>query len=526
MALLNTTQRDYYQSNNYGNYQFVSLEDIINQFMVVYVGEEKIISKARKIDIAFHAKRALSELSFDTIKSFKSQEIELPPSLTMIIPHDYVNYTKISSVDNSGIKQRLYPTLGKTSNPFKIKQDESGNYDFAGSAGSLPDFNNGDFSSDFDSTENWSFTPAVINNKTLGLDLDSDGDDDTTDDVFSPVGGLLKAKIHPSRFPANAAGAVYGRAYSCWQEVDVSNIDLLDLSGDGTVPANVASVSSNCIVRLGISSTAGDQVTNTLKTVGASLNRQTVGVASKGPNFIPHADGTNSLAYVEWDGSTGAQTGVTQTLNAVDVSNYQVVYILVTMFNDFDATIANLHDGTNIKSVELFLDNVTVDFEGVTPTLIRDGDSTTWTNYKSNKPNENKQHDYDYHDQIFEANVGRRYGIDPQHAQDNGSYYIDDLKGLIHFSSNLSGSTIVLDYISDSLGTDSEMQVHKFAEEAMYKHIMYAVLSTRSNTPEYIVRRYKKEKSAATRLAKLRLSNIKLEEITQTLRGKSKQIKH
>ena len=70
------------------------------------------------------------------------------------------------------------------------------------------------------------------------------------------------------------------------------------------------------------------------------------------------------------------------------------------------------------------------------------------------------------------------------------------------------------------------MQVHKFAEEAMYKHIMYAVLSTRSNTPEYIVRRYKKEKSAATRLAKLRLSNIKLEEITQTLRGKSKQIKH
>ena len=196
------------------------------------------------------------------------------------------------------------------------------------------------------------------------------------------------------------------------------------------------------------------------------------------------------------------------------------------MFNDFDATIANLHDTANIKSVELFLDNVTVDFEGVTPVLIRDGDSTTWTNYKSNKPNENKQHDYDYHDQIFEANVGRRYGIDPQHAQDNGSYYIDDLKGLIHFSSNLSGSTIVLDYISDSLGTDSEMQVHKFAEEAMYKHIMYAVLSTRSNTPEYIVRRYKKEKSAATRLAKLRLSNIKLEEITQTLRGKSKQIKH
>ena len=70
------------------------------------------------------------------------------------------------------------------------------------------------------------------------------------------------------------------------------------------------------------------------------------------------------------------------------------------------------------------------------------------------------------------------------------------------------------------------MQVHKLAEEAMYKSIVYAILSTSSNVPEYAVRRYKKEKFAAVRQAKLRLSNIKLEEITQILRGKSKQIKH
>ena len=98
--------------------------------------------------------------------------------------------------------------------------------------------------------------------------------------------------------------------------------------------------------------------------------------------------------------------------------------------------------------------------------------------------------------------------------------------GKIHFSSNISGKTIVLDYISDSLGSEKEMQVHKFAEEAMYKWIAYAVLSTRINIPEYIVNRFKKERFAETRKAKLRLSNIKLEEITQILRGKSKQIKH
>ena len=84
----------------------------------------------------------------------------------------------------------------------------------------------------------------------------------------------------------------------------------------------------------------------------------------------------------------------------------------------------------------------------------------------------------------------------------------------------------MLDYISDSIGTDGEMRVHKFAEEAMYKWIAHAILNGRANTPEYQVARFKKERFAAVRTAKLRLSNIKLEEITQILRGKSKQIKH
>ena len=70
------------------------------------------------------------------------------------------------------------------------------------------------------------------------------------------------------------------------------------------------------------------------------------------------------------------------------------------------------------------------------------------------------------------------------------------------------------------------MQVHKFAEEAMYKSIAYAIMSTRANISQNIVNRYKKERFAAIRNAKLRLSNIKLEEISQILRGKSKQIKH
>jgi len=70
------------------------------------------------------------------------------------------------------------------------------------------------------------------------------------------------------------------------------------------------------------------------------------------------------------------------------------------------------------------------------------------------------------------------------------------------------------------------MVVHKFAEEAMYKYLAYAILSTKLNTPQYLVNRLKKESFAAKRVAKLRLSNLKSEEIAQVMRNKSKRIKH
>ena len=132
MALINSTAQNYYTSNNHEsqNYQFVSLVDIINQFMIGYVGEDKIISKIKRSDVGFFAQRAMQELSFDTFKSCKSMEIEVSNSLQMIIPQDYVNWTKISWSDSSGIKHRLYPTLCKTGNPFKAQTDEDGDFVF------------------------------------------------------------------------------------------------------------------------------------------------------------------------------------------------------------------------------------------------------------------------------------------------------------------------------------------------------------------------------------------------------------
>jgi hypothetical protein len=59
----------------------------------------------------------------------------------------------------------------------------------------------------------------------------------------------------------------------------------------------------------------------------------------------------------------------------------------------------------------------------------------------------------------------------------------------------------------------------------MYKYITYAIASAKANFPEYIINRFRKERRAAMRNAKLRLSSLKLGELTQVMRGKSKQIK-
>jgi hypothetical protein len=301
MALFTGTQQQYYEGsdgnqasniNDYGNYQFIYLDDIITNFIIAYVGEDKIISKIRRTDVAFHAQRAMQELAYDTARSEKSQEIEVAPNLMMPLPHDYVNYVKLSWVDDSGIERIIYPT-SKTSNPLPLLQD-----------------------SDYEYT-------------------------------FDNNGNLLTANESETWKKFRAASAT--------EEEDFSNLE----------------------------------------------------------------------------------------------------------------------------------------------------DNTSYT-------------------QLF----GQRFGIDPQHAQSNGLFFIDPIKSKIFFSSDLVNKIVTLKYISDGVATIEEMKVHKFVEEAMYKSIAHAILATRANTPEYLVARFNKEKFAAVRTAKLRLSNLKLEELTQIMRGKSKQIKH
>ena len=123
------------------------------------------------------------------------------------------------------------------------------------------------------------------------------------------------------------------------------------------------------------------------------------------------------------------------------------------------------------------------------------------------------------------ARLGQQYGLDPQYSQANGWFNLNEREGKISFSSDLANKLIILEYVSDGLAADLDTKVPKLAEEAMYAYIIHAVISTRINQPEYVVQRLRREKSAKLRNAKIRLSNIKLDDIIQVMRGKSKWIK-
>lgn len=81
---------------NWGSYQYVSLNDIVNNFMLMYVGNDKLINNVEKYNVLFHAKRGIQEINYDALKEIKVLEISVCDDLKYILPSDYVNYARMS----------------------------------------------------------------------------------------------------------------------------------------------------------------------------------------------------------------------------------------------------------------------------------------------------------------------------------------------------------------------------------------------------------------------------------------------
>lgn len=112
-----------------GYYRRVSLEDVVNNFIVAYIGEDKSLSKIPRYEVDFWAQRGVQEFSYDILHSEKSIEIEISDALTFPLPQDYVSYTSISQVEKDGSKTRLSPK-NAVSNSTAPLQDSAYAYAF------------------------------------------------------------------------------------------------------------------------------------------------------------------------------------------------------------------------------------------------------------------------------------------------------------------------------------------------------------------------------------------------------------
>lgn len=129
------SQEDFYSDPTLqGNYQYVALKDIVNNFMLTVVGDRNHIQYIERDIVLFHAKRGLQELNYDVLNEIKGIEIELSDNLTLILPEDYVKYVRVSWIDDAG---NFHPMIKNTDtkiaesylqdNEYNILFDESGN---------------------------------------------------------------------------------------------------------------------------------------------------------------------------------------------------------------------------------------------------------------------------------------------------------------------------------------------------------------------------------------------------------------
>tara|TARA_B100000768_G_scaffold172665_1_gene181147 strand:+ start:9970 stop:10893 length:924 start_codon:yes stop_codon:yes gene_type:complete len=134
------TQYQYYENDgnnpeneNWGSYQYVSLKEIVTNFMLMYVGNDKLINNVERYNILFHSKRAIQELNYDSLKEIKILEMSVQDELRFILPDDYVNWVRISMYKNGVLFplteniQTNWSSAYLQDNNDKILFDEEGN---------------------------------------------------------------------------------------------------------------------------------------------------------------------------------------------------------------------------------------------------------------------------------------------------------------------------------------------------------------------------------------------------------------
>ena len=97
------TAYQYYENNgnapenaNWGSYQYVSLVDVVSNFVLMYSGNHSLINNEERYKMLFHAKRGIQELNYDAFNEIKTLELDVCDTLRFVLPPNFVNWVRIS----------------------------------------------------------------------------------------------------------------------------------------------------------------------------------------------------------------------------------------------------------------------------------------------------------------------------------------------------------------------------------------------------------------------------------------------
>lgn len=74
---------------------FISVNDIVNNFIISYTGPGKIIPDGKRTEIVFHARRCLQEFAYETLKSQFTETGNVTSGATNFLPTDFVAIIKV-----------------------------------------------------------------------------------------------------------------------------------------------------------------------------------------------------------------------------------------------------------------------------------------------------------------------------------------------------------------------------------------------------------------------------------------------
>jgi len=123
------TEQTYYQNDeNWGSYQFVSLSEVVNNFMLINNGNDTLVNNVPRHKVLFYAKEAIKEYNYDAAREPRVFEYIVQDDLKMIIPHDCVNYVRLS-LEVNGQLFTMYENLQAIS-ATAYDQDTNGDLQF------------------------------------------------------------------------------------------------------------------------------------------------------------------------------------------------------------------------------------------------------------------------------------------------------------------------------------------------------------------------------------------------------------